>query len=885
MIYDNWHVEKTSEILKFLNTTIKGLSKKEAQKRLKKNGKNILPKAKKDTIFKVLLRQLNSPINYILGVAIILSFVIGNIIDATFVIVVIVMDIALGTFQEWKAEKNAEVLQKLIKVRVNVIRNNKETIIDAENLVVGDIVKLDSGDKVPADLRLLEVHNLAVLESILTGESVSSIKINKIIEKDTDIIDRKNMVYAGTSVTRGRGIGVVVETGIDTEIGKIANRVLLIKDTKTPLVHRMEKFTKHLSIFALFIGILITIILFVREFSVEEIFFSVVALSISAIPEGLPVALTLALSIASSRMAKKNVLVKKLNSVESLGSCTIIASDKTGTLTVNEQTAKIIVLPNGKTFDIKPGVIFKNEKTDINELDHLVKLGVLNNEAGLEFKDNEWVYFGDSIDVAFLILGNKFNITKSMIVEQIVGMIPYESNQQYSAVFYKDEKDNYCTVKGSLEKIIGFCNNMEINGNKKPIDKDLLLEQNNKLAKNGYRVIALAKGKNNNFKEKDIYNDSDIPKLTLVGLIGFIDPIRVEMINSIKKCQKAGIKTVMITGDHPLTAFHIAKELGMVKSYKQVVTGDDINKYLEKGYKEFDKFIKNKLIFTRVTPIQKLEIIESYKRQGEFIAVTGDGVNDAPAMKSANIGIAMGSGTDVAKETGSMIITDDNFLSIVSGIEEGRNAYNNVRKVIYMLLSSSIAEVSFFILSILLGYQMPLIAVQLLWLNLVTDGIQDAALAFEKGEKKVMKRNPRPPKEKIFNKFMLQEMLLSGIVTGLIVFGLWIYLIDVKNFDVIVARSYVILLMVFMQNIHVLNCRSETTSIFKMPFKNNYFVILSIIGVLILQFIVVENSFLSHVLQTKTIPVLNVLIIFLLSLPILFTMEIFKYIKRKNGEI
>lgn len=881
-----WHSKGKEYVLDAFKTSMHGLSEAEAKKRLKENGKNVLPKSKGEGIFTIFFSQFANPIVIILIITIILSFIIGEVVDAIFILVVILMDAILGTTQEWKAEKSAESLRKMIKVDANVLRNDKEKIIDSENLVVGDIVYLDSGDKISADMRLMSTHNLAVDESALTGESIAANKFSNTIKENVGLADRDNMVYAGTSVIRGRGVGIVVAVGVNTEFGQIADRVISSDATKPPLIVRMEKFTHQIAKLVALIAIIITIILYYKGYASKDIFFLVVALSVSAIPEGLSMALTLALSIASSRMAKKNVLVKKLNYVESLGSCTVIASDKTGTLTVNEQTAKKIILPNNKMYDIE-GIGYNGEgkvvpidkkDKDLSEVKELSKLGVLNNEGSLTFEKNRWRNFGDSIDVAFLALGYKLDIIKST-KNKIIGSIPYESEQKFSAVFYEENNEVHCTVKGSLEKLLGFCNNMVVGNEIKPIDKELLLKQNEDLAKEGYRVIALAKGIKKNLDQDDLYDQKDLPKLTFMGMVGFIDPIRTETISAIKKCKDSGIKTVMVTGDHPLTAFAIAKQLKVTNNYDEVATGEEIDKVLAKGHKEFDKYIANKVVFTRVSPIQKLEIIESYKRQGEFVAVTGDGVNDAPALKAANIGIAMGSGTDVAKEIGTMIITDDNFLSIVIGIEEGRNAYNNVRKVIYMLLSCGVAEVLFLLLSIIFNYELPLLAIHLLWLNLVTDGIQDAALVFEKKEEGIMDQKPRSPDEKIFNHLLIEETLIAGISIGIIVFIVWIYLIDNLGMEIGLARSYILLLMVFIQNVHVFNCRSETKSIFKVPLKNNPLIVWGIIATLTLQIIVVENSFLSNILKTKTIPYQDVFYTFLLALPILVVMEIYKKIK------
>ncbi len=690
------------------------------------------------------------------------------------------------------------------------------------------------------------------------------------------------MLYAGTSVITGKAIAVVTDTGISTEIGKIAKKVTDTKDTKSPLTIRMEKFSKQITFIIIIISIIIAIILFNKNYSPMEIFLSVVALSVSAMPEGLPLALTMALTIASNKMAKKNVIVKKLNSVESLGSCTVIASDKTGTLTVNEQTAKRILLVSGESFEIEgtgyndDGKIIEFDNANIDNAKYIAKLGRINNNALLEKERKEWKKCGDSIDIAFLALSRKLDINNIEINK--ISEIPYESEKKYSAVFYSENNKMHCTAKGSVEVILDFCSYSYIKGKKVVIDREKILKQNEELASGGYRVIALCDG---TIPSKEKYDERDIHNLTFVGLVGFIDPVRKEVIASIKECYSAGIKVLMITGDHALTAYSIARELNIADSSDEVVTGSDLDFYID-DEKKFDAFIQDKKVFARVTPLQKLKIVESLKRQGEFVAVTGDGVNDAPAIKAANIGIAMGSGTDVAKETAKMIVTDDNFASIVLGIEEGRNAYSNVRKISILLLSCGFAEVLFFVLAICFNLPIPLVAIQLLWLNLVTDGLQDIGLSFERETDTIMKEKPRPTDESLFEKELIIQILISGLFIGLIVFGIWHVLIVEINMDVSHARAYVLALMVFMQNIHVLNCKSEKKSIFKMNFKENRFILLVIFSSILLQIIVMEVPFLSKFLQTYSISYNQLALLVCVSIPILFVMEIYKKFKNKE---
>ena len=873
------------ELFETLETSKQGLDKKEIDKRIQKFGLNELPKKRRDSIVKIFFMQFYNAITIIMIIATILSVFIKEYTDAIAIVFIILVDAIMGTIQEWKANKSAEALANMIKVRVDVIRDGREKQVDSSNLVPGDIVLLSSGCKVTADARIISSSNLCINESILTGESIESIKNDIISNEVKTISDSKNMVYAGTSVITGRGICVVTKTGTNTEIGRIAEKVNEAKDTQSPLTIRMKKFTKQISALIVIVSLLLVILLSIKGYKIDEVFMSVVSLAVSAMPEGLPLALTLALTIGSSRMSKKNVVVKKLNSVESLGSCTIIASDKTGTLTVNEQTASRIVLPNGIIYKISGtgyyddgNIIGNKEYTD--RVKEIALMGLINNEAGIECVDNIWTSYGDSIDIAFLTLARKAKVNNK--TNRIIGKIPYESENKFSAVFYEDIDTTMVTTKGAVDTILEFCDYM-YDGNKiVKIDSDIILKQNEELASSGYRIIALATNEVKKFKNKEFYDKKDIPKLIFLGLVAFIDPIREEAKESIKKCKRAGIKVLMITGDHPLTAYSIAKELKIANNYSEVANGDLITEELQKGQKSFDKFIKTKSIYTRVTPLQKLEIVESLKRNGEFVAVTGDGVNDSPAIKSANIGVAMGGGSDVAKETSNMIIIDNNFQSIVSGIEEGRNAYANIRKVIYMLLSCGLAEVLFFILSIFTNMPMPLIAVQLLWLNLVTDGLQDLALSFEKKEDDIMDDKPRNPKESIFDKLLTSEILISGLFMGIIVYIVWFILIRKLNMNITIARGYIMALMVFIQNIHVFNCRSEKKSIFKINPFNNLFILIAVFGSIGLQLLIMNVPFLSHILKVERISISHMILLFIFSLPILLLMEIYKYIKSKK---
>ena len=864
-----YYNEEIEEVIKKTESSDKGLTIKEVTKKIAKYGKNVLPSKKRDSIAKLFMKELLSPIELILVFTVIVSFIVGETVDALVILFIILLDVIMGTYQENKALKSAEALSKMLKTKNKVLRNGKEVYVDSEDLVVGDIILLESGSKITADARIIESTNLQVDESVLTGESVNVNKNNLLIEEEAILAERKNMLYAGCNVITGRCKAVIVETGVNTEIGKIAKQVSETEEEKTPLTIRMEKFTKQISVIIIVIAIISAIVLYLNHYEMKAIFLSVVALSVSAMPEGLPLALTMALTIASNRMSKKNVIVKNLNSVEALGSCTVIASDKTGTLTVNEQTARKIVLPNGENIEVTgtgyntKGEVIINDKKYYDDVLNLVNLCAINNEAHFEEEKKATIYYGDSIDIAFLVLKEKMNDTIKLEKQEL---IPYESEKQYSAVFYKKDGKLRCTVKGSLEKV------MEFSSKKKEY-----IKQNEELSKDGYRVIAVCDG-----VVKDT-NEANIKDLDFLGMVAFIDPIREEVIDSINECNKAGIKVVMITGDHPLTALSISKELGLAKSVDDVITGKEVEEAYQKGKKHFDKLVKSKRVFSRVTPTDKLHIVEAFKRMGEFVAVTGDGVNDAPAIKCANIGVAMGSGTDVAKDTADMIIIDDNFKSIVAGIKEGRIAYANIRKIILFLLSCGMAEVLFYLFSVGFGYELPLLAIQLLWINIVTDGIQDIALSFETSSTDVMAEKPRSTKESIFSKDLMREVLIFGLTISFMIFSVWKFLID-NNTDLLLARSIVMLLMVFIQNIHVLNCRSEKNSIFKTSIKSNPLVIFTIIGSIALQLVVTNVEVLANFLNITTLPFKTIWLVFVFSLIIVIVAENYKNICRKKGK-
>jgi len=757
--------------------------------------------------------------------------------------------------------------------------------MDSVELVPGDIIILESGNKVPADIRILEYNNLMADESLLTGESVPVIKKTGIFFEDIPVSERENMLYAGSIVTSGRAKGIVVSTGLNTEVGNIAKAIKTVKKAKPPLIIRMERFSHQISFVILGACFLIAYIYYLRGISLIEILLVSAALAVSAIPEGLPAALTVALSVGMSRMAKRNVIIRKLAAVEGLGSCTLIASDKTGTLTLNKQTAKLVCLPDGAKFKVTGegysgfgNIEPYNEEYSLTNLSEIIKTVVISNEGSLEYKNEKWLCHGDAVDVAMLALSYKYGLIPEKIKEntEIIKEFPYESERKLSACFYKENHQLKVAVKGSPDTILPLCATMLKGKQAVEINRLFIENQAEELAGKGYRLIAAACG--NLFEENISYIDQDIHSLTFLGVIGLIDPLRPEVKPAIEECKKAGIKVVMITGDHPETAFAIGKEMGLAYSHTDLTTGNELSE-LKPDSEDFFNFVCKKTIFARVTPVQKLHIVDAFIKNGHFIAVTGDGVNDATALKRANISVAMGSGTDIAKEVSSMIVTDDNFASILAGVEEGRYSYDNIRKVVYLLISTATAEIILFMFSVGFNLAVPLTAVQLLWLNLITNGLQGVGLAFEKGEKETMSRPPRKPNEGIFNRLMVQEILISGLHIGMVTFILWFLLIK-SGMNINAARNIILMLIVLFQNLHVFDCRSEYKSAFNIPAKNNILLIIAVIATQTIHIACTNSTLMQQILIIEPIIVKEWIYLLFLSISIIFSMEIFKYVKR-----
>lgn len=888
-----WHSLDPEEVLERLSATRNGLSPEEVEARLLRYGENALPTRKPPTLVGIFLHQFKSPLIYILLAAAAVSLALQEFTDAGFIFVVLLLNAALGTIQEWNAERSAASLQKMLEIVARVRRSGHNSTVPAQQLVPGDVVLIESGDRVPADLRLVEGNNLSIDESFLTGENIAPIKRLGKLPEGSALGDQVNMAFAGSMVMSGRGVGVVVATASATQVGQIASTVAFAASAKPPLLQRMEKFARQISYFVGAAVLLLAVVALLKGMVPVEVFFLAVALAVSAIPEGLPVAMTVALSIGVRRMARRNVIVRKLPAVEGLGSCTCIASDKTGTLTVNQQTVKAITLfgvgrltVEGEGLDPIGAVgPERGELTQAgrNLLEQLTTAGVLCNEGELSRSDDgTWRLRGDAMDVALLVLAQKTGVVPAKVragVERL-GEIPYESERKYAASFYRASGRVQVALKGAWETVLGFCDRVRTPDGDHPLDTATIEEEGIALAIEGYRVLAIAVGEAPSVPQAPA-QEGDVPKLALLGLAGFLDPLRPEAKDAVAKCQRAGIRVVMVTGDHPATAFALSKDLGIADDRSQVVTGVELAG-MTAGSDEHRNGVSTARVFARVSPLQKLEIVDALIEEGHFVAVTGDGVNDAPALKKANIGIAMGSGTEVAKDTASLVITDDNFASIEAGVEEGRFAYDNVRKVTYLLISCGLAEVLLFTASLLAGLPLPLTAVQLLWLNLVTNGIQDVALAFEAGEPGAMQRPPRRPTEGMFNSLMTQQTVVSGLAMAALCFGSWYWLLSTGMPDA-EARNLLLLLFVLCQNVHVFSVRSEYASAFRVPISRNYVLFFGVLAAQGLHLLCMNLPPMQKILGVSAVNLRQWATALALAGVMLVVMEVFKLLRRRCG--
>lgn len=836
--------------------TMRGLSQKQLKSNIKKYGLNTLPKKSKKTLFEIYIDQHKNPVIYILLFASLLSFFIKEYSDGLFILVVLILNAIIGTTQEYRAEIKAQSLEESFKTTVTVIRDAKPTLISSEDLTVGDFVLLESGTKIPADIVLDASQGLLVDESLLTGESIE-------VKKDAKSTNN-NEVFAGTIVTKGRGSGVVKEIELQSQIGKIATLLAEASKGKAPLEIRIKKLSAMIANAMFSVIGLLFIIGYLRNLEFFELLFFAIALMVAAIPEGLPVAITIALSSASFAMSKRGVIVRKLSAIESLGSCTLIASDKTGTLTKNE-------------LSVDRFVPFKKNTNNLDDKTHIIKIGsLLCNEMSYEKSENGLKFIGDQVDIALAKHALSPDETYLLTTKEYkkVDDIPYESINRYSAVMVHKDDEQYEFIKGSPETILEFCN---VNAQ----EKVEILQEVYNFASDGFRNIAIA-------YKKELISDATSKTITLsdfeyLGFMAIIDHIREESYEAIKKAQEAGIEVVMITGDHPNTAFYIAKLLGICQSLEEVMDYDAITSWKENGSNP--QVLKDIKVYARVNPEQKKDIVCALQELGHFVAVTGDGVNDAPALKHSNIGIAMGKGgTDIAKSAGDIILTDDNFNSIVNGIEEGRRAYDNIRKVISLLITTGFAEIVLIVLVFLTNLPLPLLPVQLLWLNLASNGLQDVILALEESEKDILKRKPRSPSERIFNPIMIRRVLIGGFYMAMSAFVIF-YLLLQSGYSEFSARNITLLLMVLFENVHVFNARTEINYLHKIEYKNSYFLILWVIFTQLLHIACMYIPFTQNLLSLEPVSFSMWLSLATVALGLVLVMEGEKYLRKKGEKI
>lgn len=888
------HAASAASALSRLGSSTTGLTDSDARSRLDLWGPNHLPETSHTSLIRIFVRQFKSPLIYILLVAGVLSVAIEAFSDAAFIFLVLLINACIGLVQEYRAERSALALRSLVATRAQVFRAGEVFDIDAQGLVPGDVVLLESGAKVPADLRLIHAHNLTTDESVLTGESIAARKAAEdILAVDTPLAERTNMLFAGSLIHAGRARGLVTSTGTRTELGKIASTVLERAPAKAPLIVRMEKFTHRITIVIALVSALLVIVSVAQGANLAHMLLLAIALAVSAIPEGLPVALTVALAVGMERMAKRSVIVRRLVAVEALGSCTYIASDKTGTLTVNQLTVRQIQLPGHPAWEVTgEGLTPVGEvkatgmprPTAAGLIQKLAQAVALPNEAVLAQSGQQWCGHGDSVDVAFLVFTHKIGLTKAGCLANApeLASIPYESERQFAASLNEINGQPVAFVKGSVEAILPMCASMTSEEGPIGLDGNTLERQAQELARQGFRVLAAASGPITADGSMRTLEQSDLVNLEFLGLLALSDPPRPEARAAIEQCQLAGMTVAMVTGDHPLTAMAVAREVGLAHDPDQVTTGADLAAAARQGEPHLDALCQKTRVFARVEPQQKLQIVQSLQRQGHFVAVTGDGANDAPALRAAHVGVAMGQrGTDVAKETSDIVITDDNFASIVAGVEQGRVAYANVRKVIFLLISTGAAEVILFGLSLMAGLPIPLLAVQLLWLNLVTNGIQDIALAFDPAEGNELKRPPRPPNQGVFDRVMVERVLLSSATMGGVAFGVYYWLIN-TGWAVEAARNLVLLLMVLFENLHTFNSRSETRSVFAMNPLNNKLLLFSVIAAQGLHVAAMYTPGLKDVLGLEPVGMTQWLFLLGLAFSLVLVNEAYKLVRRRT---
>lgn len=842
-----WHALGLAAACRRLACGADGLTGAEAARRLARHGPNRLPEPPRRGLGRIVLAQIASPLILLLLAAAAVATALGDVKDAAFIALVLVINTAIGTAQEARAEASAAALRHAIPASVRTRRDGAVRRIDSAELVPGDRVLVEAGDRVPADLLLVSAAELQADEASLTGESLPVDKrAGAVTPEGTALGDRLGMLHAGTTLRRGHGEGLVVATGRDTEIGRIAG-ALAEPAPPPPLMRRLDRFSRVLGLITLALVGLMMAIQVAAGTPLRETFFVAVALAVSVIPEGLPVAVTVALSIASRRMARRHVIVRRLPAVEGLGACTVVATDKTGTLTLNRLTARRVWLPG-------EGDVARNAAAPPGEgLAALERSAVLCNDATVDPALGAAGMSGDSVDIALLERARADGLDPAALRADCprLAEIPFAAERRYAASLNRDGDGLRLHVKGAAEALVPLC---------RGLDGPAILAAAERMAAEGYKVLAIASRPVSGRvpaqaaeREAGLQSglEAELTGLTLLGLVGFIDPLRPEAKEAVAACRRAGVAVTMVTGDHAATALAIARDLGIAGADGRAVTGRDLR--AAAGDPAARARLAGAAVFARVEPAQKVEIVELLQAAGHVVAMTGDGVNDAPALKRADLGVAMGrGGTDVARDAADLVLTDDNFASVVAGIEEGRAAYANIRKVISLLISTGAAEVMLFLLAVATGLPVPLTAVQLLWLNLVTNGGQDVALAFERREAGVLNRPPRRPDAPIFDRLMLRETAVAGFYTGTVAYAVFALALA-QGWSEEAARTGLLFLMVLFENVHVFNCRSETRSAFRVPLRDNRWLVVAVAAAQSLHIAAAYIPGLREVLQIEPI--------------------------------
>ncbi|AVQ98988.1 ATPase [Oceanobacillus iheyensis] len=855
-------------------TSRKGLTTKQVEKRRKQYGYNVLETQKNTSKWLIFLKQFQDFMVLVLLAATLIAGLLGEYIDAIAIMIIVLVNGCFGYFQEQKAEKSLEKLKELSAPLATVLRNEKWEKIYSKEVVVGDIVKVSSGDRIPADIRIVKSSGMETEESTLTGESLPVMKHATAITRDQlEAQDQVNMGFMGTLVTRGSGIGIVVGTGMNTVMGQIASLMANTKKVMTPLERKLAELGKILIVVALFLTALVVMLGVMQGHPIYNMFLAGVSLAVAAIPEGLPAIVTVALSLGVQRMIRKKAIVRKLSAVETLGCASVICSDKTGTMTENKMTVKELYLGGnqlyvtGDGYNLQGDFFLNKEKVDEDypNLKAMLLYGSLCNNASLQVKKGKQYIDGDPTDGALLIAARKIGLTVNATEKyRIIKELPFDSDRKRMSVVIEDENQmRYLVTKGAPDVLLPrstYQGNAQGRSVLKAVDIERIDRAVNDMAEKALRTLAVAikplsKNENldNAFLEKD---------LTFIGLYGMMDPPRKEVKAAIEECNQAGIKTVMITGDHVKTARAIAQNLNLLPENGLVLEGHQLS---EMSVEDLEDVIDDTYVFARVTPEHKLKIVQAFQRKGHIVAMTGDGVNDAPAIKASDIGISMGiSGTDVTKEASSLILMDDNFATIKSAIHEGRNIYENIRKFIRYLLASNVGEILVMLFAMLLAMPLPLIPVQILWVNLVTDGLPAMALGLDKSEGDVMKHSPRNPREGVFARGLGYKIITRGILIGIVTLIGFMVTYQNNPDNLIYGQTIAFTTLVMAQLIHVFDCRSEKSVFARNPFENIYLVF-AVISSLLLLLVVIYWEPLQPIFHTTFLGIRDWMLIIVLS--------------------